>query len=300
MGSRRETASRRREGPPVKAEASGQALPLASMPSAPSEELAPDGLPSSGLRCTYDGGSLQCGGCRTDGDCPAGKGCVANRQTRRFECMASECEEDTHCFPGSVCRRVNLGTTGSATIRRCVPEGQRREGEHCDTLPISPAGTCREGLVCVQGVCGVPCRLEDPSSCPAGSSCQDSLDGPGCYPDCRALGCPEGQSCKRLASEGYQCLASVRGDCPESPCGEGERCNMRLFRGHGVFWCARLCNPLVADSCPADHVCGAGSATVSTCYRKCDPVEPRSCGEGWSCVSVSEDMTQWGCRPASR
>jgi hypothetical protein len=278
-------------------QASRQAAPLVSRLPTPSEELSPDGLPVSGLRCTHDGGSFNCGSCRTDGDCPEGQGCVANRQTRRFECMSSECEEDTHCFPGFVCHRVNTGTTGAAIIRRCVPEGLRHEGEHCDTLPISPAGSCREGLVCLGGICSVPCRVDDPSSCPTGYSCEDSPHGAGCYPDCRELGCPEGQRCKLFSDGDAQCLASVRGDCPESPCGEGERCNMRVFRGHGVFWCARPCNPLRADSCPAGQVCGMGSATVSTCYRKCDPTDPDSCGEGWSCASVSEDMRQWGCRP---
>lgn len=224
---------------------------------------------------------------------------MANRQTRRFECMSSECEEDMHCFPGFVCGQVNAGATGASIIRRCVPVGLRQRGEHCDTLPISPAGSCQEGLVCLGGICGVPCRVEDPSSCPTGYSCEDSPNGAGCYPDCRQLGCPDGQRCKLFGDGDAQCLASVRGECPESPCAQGERCNSRAFRGHGVFWCARPCNPLRADSCPAGQVCGMGSATVSTCYRQCDPREPDSCGEGWRCASVSEDMRQWGCYPAA-
>lgn len=297
MVPRLEAIDRLQADPPVQAQASSQSPPFVSRPPTPSRELAPDGIPVSGLRCTHDGGALDCGGCRTDGDCPAGQGCVANRRTRRMECMASECEADVHCFPGSVCRRVNTGTTGSAIIRRCVPEGERREGEHCDTVPISPAGSCREGLVCLAGICGIPCQEDDPSSCPGGYSCRDSRNGAGCYPDCRKLGCPEGQRCKLFADGEAQCLVSVRGDCPESPCGEGERCNMRLDRGHGVFWCARVCNPLMADSCPSGHVCGMGSATVSTCYRACEPMDLDACGEGWTCASVSEDMRQWGCRP---
>ena len=75
---------------------------------------------------------------------------------------------------------------------------------------------------------------------------------------------------------------------------------MRLSRDRGVFWCARVCNPLRADSCPAGQVCGMGSATVSTCYRKCDPGDPDSCGEGWDCTSVSEDLALWGCKPSRR
>lgn len=267
-------------------------LPMAS------EELMPDGLPASGLRCTLDdGGTFTCGSCRVDSDCPPGQGCVANRETRGFECMASDCEEDVHCFPGSVCRAVTNGATG-LVVRRCTPEGQRSEGEPCDSGYVSSTSACREGLVCLSGRCRTRCRLDAPASCPLGYSCEDTLDGPGCHPDCRDLGCPRGQRCKRLNDDSsYQCLASVQGDCPETACGEGERCNMRLFRAHGVFWCARLCNPLLADSCPAGQICGMGGATVSTCYRSCDPLNLDSCGEGWKCSTVSEDLTQWGCMP---
>lgn len=293
-----EVTRRRQVDSPPHAEPRRESASFVSRLPTPSEEIAPDGLPVSGLRCTYAGGAFDCGGCRTDGDCPAGQGCVANRQTRRMECMSSECEEDMHCFPGFVCRAVTTGTTGPQVIRRCVPEGQRREGEHCDAEPLSPLGSCGEGLVCLAGVCGVRCRVEDPASCPAGYSCEESLNGPGCYPDCRKLGCPEGQRCKDLGGGEFQCLASVRGDCPESPCGEGERCNSRFPRGHGVFWCARVCNPMRADSCHEGELCGMGSATVSTCYRKCDPMDLGSCGEGWTCTSVSEDMRQWGCMPS--
>jgi len=101
--------------------------PVTSLPSA-SEERAPDGLPVSAMRCTRTANGLDCGSCRTDGDCPPGQGCVANRETHRFECQASECEEDVHCFPGSVCRPVTTGATGATAIRRCVPEGLCREG----------------------------------------------------------------------------------------------------------------------------------------------------------------------------
>ncbi|MFL5348577.1 MAG: hypothetical protein ACJ8AT_27595 [Hyalangium sp.] len=250
------------------------------------------------MRCTSQGGTFQCGACQTDSDCPAGSGCVANRETRRFECQASECEEDAHCFPGLVCRPVTTGATGPV-IRRCVPVGTRREGEPCDGLFISQTGACEEGLTCHRGVCSRPCRLGDAASCPQGSACEEGLNGPACFPDCHTTGCPEGQQCKRLSDTEYQCLSEVRGQCPEKPCGAGERCNLRLSQGRGVFWCAALCDPLRADACPAGQICGTGSATVSTCYRRCEPTAPESCGEGWQCTTVTEDMTQWGCSPVS-
>jgi hypothetical protein len=273
-----------------------QAPPVTSLPPT-TAEVGPDGLPVVALRCALDGGVVSCGECRTDSDCPARQGCVANRQTRRMECMASECEQDAHCFPGFLCRAVNLGSTG-ILVRRCTPEGQRRQGEPCDVVPKSPASSCGEGLVCVNEVCGIPCRLEDATGCPEGHVCTDSLNGPGCFPDCRARGCPEGQQCRHTGDSTHQCLVAAQGDCRDTPCPEGQHCNMRLSRGRAAFWCASLCNPLRADSCPPDQVCGMGSASVSTCFRRCDPKELGACGEGWVCGTVSEDMSLWGCRPS--
>jgi hypothetical protein len=288
---------------PEAVEASSEARSSASAPEsvlpAVSEELAPDGLPVSAIRCTRTEQGLDCGSCRLDGDCPPGHGCVANRETRRFECQASECEQDAHCFPGSVCRAVNTGATGSV-IRRCVPEGVRREGESCDAVPVSAAGSCREGLRCVNQVCSTPCRLEEPSGCPAGLVCTDSLNGPGCFPDCQRLGCPDGQRCTRVRDERYQCLAESQGDCRDNPCPDGERCNLRMSRGRAVFWCAKLCDSFRPESCPGDQVCGMGGPTVSTCFRKCDPMQADACGPGWACSTVSEDMTVFGCQPDLR
>jgi hypothetical protein len=266
----------------------------------PHEGRGADGLPTNSVRCTSDGGVVRCGECQSDSDCPAGKGCVANGQTHRLECMASDCEQDLDCFPGLVCRPATLGNTGPV-VHRCVAAGERSAGESCDLLFVSKAGACQEGLICHRGVCSTPCSMEDASSCPEGSSCEEGLNGAACFGDCRVQGCAQGQQCKRLSDTKYQCLESVRGECPETPCAQGQRCNARVSHGQGVFWCAQLCNPLLADSCSTGQVCGVGAPTVSTCFRRCDPgAVPDTCGEGWQCVSVSEDMTQFGCRPLAQ
>jgi len=289
----------RMEGPrsvPEEASTPRESAPGAGVSLPPSHlETAADGFPASGLRCSRQGDGFKCGACQTDSDCPAGKGCVANRETRLFECLESECEEDVHCFPGLVCRRASRST--GALIRRCVPVGTRREGEMCDTQFVSVAGACQEGLLCHRGRCSIPCRLGDAASCPPGHACEDDEDGAACFPDCRVLDCPGGQRCKFLGDEEYKCLEEVHGECPETPCAEGERCNMRVERGRGVFWCARLCDPLRPDSCAANEICGVGGGTVNTCYRRCDPMDPDSCGEGGRCSTSSEDMSRWGCVP---
>ncbi len=272
---------------------SSPVMEMSHSPSA-STESTPDGLPASAMHCTFDGGVMTCGACRMDSDCPAGKGCVANRETRRMECLSSDCEEDAHCFPGFTCRAANTGETGPI-IRRCTPEGVRSEGERCDSGYISRNGACREGLRCVREVCTRPCRLEDPTGCPAGHTCTEGMDGPGCVVDCRQLGCPQGQQCKLIKDSRYQCLESVEGTCPETPCAEGERCVHWVSRGRGTFWCARSCNSIFPDSCPSGYVCGRATRTTSACFRACDPNNVDSCEDGWLCGTVSEDMSLWGC-----
>ncbi len=269
-----------------------QAPPLTRLP-LESQEFMPDGLPASAVRCTRDGGVYTCGVCRTDGDCPPGRACLPHRETRRFECMESECEEDVHCFPGLVCRALNSGVT---PIRRCVPEGHRQEGEPCDTSPASPQATCREGLRCVLGVCGPACLPDDPGSCPADHVCEEGHDGSACVPDCRRRGCPEDQRCKQLHDSRYQCLRVDHGSCPETPCPEGYQCNMAIRRGRGIFWCGRTCDSRLAGSCPTGEVCGTMRGR-STCYRQCDPRNSDACGEGWRCASGAKDMSFWGCMP---
>ena len=274
------------------------APPSSPLPLKPADP-SPDGLPASSMRCTVDSsGALNCGECRVDGDCPSGQGCAANRLTRRNECMASDCEEDTHCFPGSACRALTNGASGFV-VRRCMPEGLRAKGEACDLGYVSAEGSCQEGLVCLLGRCSTRCLSGKLQSCPSGYTCEDSLEGPACHANCQTLGCPEGQRCKQLNDSDYKCLATVRGECPETPCGEGERCNLRSFRSQGVFWCAQRCQPILGNSCPEGQVCGMGSATESTCFRACDPQRTDSCAEGWECATVSEDLTQWGCIPAT-
>lgn len=256
-------------------------------------ERATDGLPITAMYCSKDG---RCGECQTDSDCPAGKGCVANRDSRRFECLESECESDMDCAGALVCRSATSGISGPV-IKRCTPAGVRRQGETCDTLFVSQSGACQHGLVCHRGVCSAPCEPEGAAPCPDGFACEEGLHGAACFPDCRAQGCASGQVCKRLNDTDYQCLESTQGQCPEVACAQGERCNIRLSRGHAVFWCAARCDPFRADSCPTGQVCGVGGPTESTCFRQCDPGQPDACGAGFQCASITEDMTSFGCTP---
>jgi hypothetical protein len=282
----------------VFARASPSASPQASLLPTAAKDISSDGLPAAATHCRWEGAVFKCGSCQSSEDCPQDQGCLINRETRRLECMASECEEDAHCFPGTTCREIKTGTS-NAVIRRCTPVGERNEGESCDPDYISRSGACREGLRCLNQVCTQPCQLSEPTSCPKGHTCTDDPDGPGCVPDCDQLGCPSGQQCKHLPGGGNRCLARVTGTCPETPCAEGERCLMDGGRSRGSFWCARVCEPLHPGSCAPGELCGWAGGTASACFRQCDPKRIDSCGEGWMCATISEDLSLWGCRPSA-
>ncbi|MET0403509.1 MAG: hypothetical protein ABW123_13945 [Cystobacter sp.] len=279
------------------ASTAAQATHASLLPRA-AQDIAPDGLPAAATNCQWEAGALVCGSCRSSGDCPQDQGCLINRETRQLECMASDCVDDSHCDPGTTCRELKTGTS-NADIRRCTPVGERGEGDSCDPDFISRSGACREGLRCLNQVCTRPCEPGGPESCPAGHTCTSDVDGAGCVPDCEQLGCAAGQHCKRLPEGGNRCLAQVTGTCPETACGEGERCLMDGTRGRGSFWCARVCESFRPEGCAAGEVCGWAGGTTSACFRQCDPKRLDSCGEGWMCATISEDLSLWGCRPSA-
>jgi hypothetical protein len=258
--------------------------------------------PSDAMNCRFDGGVFDCGSCRTSSDCPSRHACTVNRATRRFECLPDECEEDNHCFPGSVCRVVS-GSPPGPVVRRCLPTGPREMGDRCDANPAAPEHACKEGLLCIDQFCATPCSLNEPRSCPEGYSCGESLNGPGCVPDCRKLGCSSGQDCVRIfkssyQKDTYQCMRLVVDECgDDKPCTDGKNCLTDGYKGRGGRFCASACQPWKVDSCSEGHVCGRGGPTGSSCYRKCNPQDLSTCPTGWLCKTVSEDLQSWGCRP---
>jgi hypothetical protein len=241
--------------------------------------------------------AFRCGECATDSDCPAGRGCVINYSKGLFECAESECEEDHHCFPGSVCR-VAAGGAPGPVIRRCLLVGARSAGEPCSRLPATPEEACGEDLLCVNDLCGHPCVPGSRENCPEGHVCVGSPRGAACLPDCRKLGCPEGKACTQLNGGAFQCLSLVVDECSdEKPCAQGANCITRGRKGRAGRFCSSPCEAWKPSSCPDGFVCGVGGPTLSTCYRKCDPQNLDTCSAGWLCMTVTEDLQTWGCLP---
>jgi hypothetical protein len=257
--------------------------------------------PPTAMDCTLDGG-FRCGECMHHSECPAGHACVINRRTRRFECVASECEDDQGCFPGTTCRVVATPSP-QQLIRRCVPSGARAEGEFCELAPASPSDACREGLLCWDAVCRTPCTPGLSGACPSGQRCHDTrLDGALCVPDCREGGCAAGETCVQASPGSHQCVTLGVDECGEDrPCPDGQHCLVRAQRGRAGRFCAAPCKSwLGSQACPEGFVCGRGGPELSSCYRLCDSQKPDTCPPGWSCTTVSEDKQTWGCRPDIR
>jgi|GEM_PF-1926304 len=243
------------------------------------------------------GGAFRCGECATDGDCPEGQGCVIDYKEGAFQCAASDCEDDSQCSDGFVCR-VAAGGTPGPVIRQCLQAGTRRAGESCSRLPTSRAEACEEDLYCINHRCGAPCVPGAPGACPEGHTCEESSSGAACLPDCRKQGCSEGEQCAPLNGGGFQCLDLVVDECSDAkPCAEGENCIVRGRAGRAGRFCAAACESWRSESCSSGLVCGLGGPTGSACYASCDPQDLRSCPAGWLCTTVSEDLQSWGCLP---
>lgn len=255
-------------------------------------------LPPTAMDCSFDGG-FRCGDCTHDADCPAGQGCVANRSTRRFECVATECEDDQGCFPGTVCRTV-AGSSPGPLIRRCVATGVRHAGQSCLHASAEPASACAEGLVCLASVCRAPCSDGAAQQCPAGQRCIDTqVDGKLCVPDCRAGGCDGTLQCLQVFPGAYECVQVGIDECSDDrPCAQGQDCLVRARGGRAGRFCAAACPSWKGTAaCAEGQVCGRGGPAQSACYRRCDPQDLSSCPAGWICSTVSEDKQTWGCQP---
>ena len=153
-------------------------------------------------------------------------------------------------------------------------------GERC--FPAARREACKPGLLC-NFYCGQPCRLEHPSSCPAGHLCRNDINGPSCVPSCLLQGCAEGRKCIQYDRELTVCAVVTGQDCIQSPCPAGQECRQALDElGDGArMWCATPCR---AGGCPPGSTCFRGD-----CERPCDPNTPDACGVGQTCVYYPDE-----------
>jgi len=242
------------------------------------------------LECTEDG---KCGDCRDASECPAGEGCVLDREHGRMRCLPANCKTADNCAEGQVCLAHHSAT--GASIRRCAEAGTLPEGAECLDPMGPPEMRCALGLLCVLERCGRECDPKTKHPCTAGEVCITMEDeGSGCYATCSTDGdCAPGKVC-RGGGQPSRCVEQLGPDCSALHCSPPSRCEGTFATGQVAYECVTDCNPLRQEpQCPDGFVCGA-SGTQSRCYQRCTSAA-NDCPPGRVCFAVMEDRSQYGC-----
>ncbi len=230
--------------------------------------------------------------CRTDADCDQPLRCFFNMLVQHSYCSDSTCMTDEDCPEGLTCQTWAT-RSGKSQLRICSVVGVRKEGEVCLLLPREREDGCERGLVC-RDRCGRPCRLEDPSTCPDGSFCEDDPSGPSCQPTCEGRSCPEGQRCVSRGGRISICAQVLGQDCQLNACPQGQVCSVHEYpeHAHSVWMdCLQPCD-MQGDPtcCPEGTVCH-----LYRCRKSCTPEDPSVCGSGFKCGHRPGEP--WTCIP---
>jgi len=239
--------------------------------------------------------------CATDADCESPLRCFFSSRSMSRYCSDSRCVTDMQCKEGFACRTQTTLSNGDP-IRVCSLVGKRQEGEVCLPHASTLDYACGQGLLC-NSLCGRPCKLEDPSSCPEGFFCHDgSDDGPTCLPTCEGRTCAEGQRCvsldrPRIDGRHASICATVYGqDCTQNPCSQGQHCSLYTYpQPADAVWmeCLAYCGK-DSPPCPEGTVCH-----MYECLKSCAPEDPASCEPGFVCHRKAA-KEPWRCVPAPR
>jgi hypothetical protein len=216
--------------------------------------------------------------CQKSTDCDPPLGCLNIDGGGQSFCVASECLTDLQCQDGFTCRVLKSRGDGPL-VRYCVPTGSVPEGTLCVEAPANRQGACLPGLIC-SGWCGRRCLLDDPSSCPQGSFCTDSLNGPLCLPSCTEGTCQAGQHCIRFHDTTSACATVDGEDCQHTPCPEGRKCSFTYSPGQNQveMECIIPCDEQT-PSCPQGDICH-----WRACRHPCDRNDSTTCEPGERCT----------------
>jgi hypothetical protein len=232
--------------------------------------------------------------CGTDTDCEAPLRCFFNMLVQHSYCADSTCMKDQHCPEGFACQTWATDNDKDL-IRICSLVGVRQEGEVCLMLPREREDGCARGLLC-RGLCGRPCRLSEPASCPEGYFCADDPSGPACQPTCEGRTCPEGQQCVPRG-EGVSICARVHGpNCLKEPCSQGRLCwvdDSPMRTDELWMQCLQPCGTPDAAACPEGTVCH-----FYRCRTSCTPEDATACPPGFTCQARPKEP--WTCVPDTR
>jgi hypothetical protein len=274
-------------------------------------------------RTCCNSGAPLCTGCSTN-TCPGtGMQCLAitNRQERLClpsggsatcqPCSAAmPCAGGAQCIAGfcrATCNPTNPGACPaclvSPTTSFCACNAQEISdvGEPCSTAETMLA-ICRNGLSCIANFCRQRCTLNDPNSCPVGTSCQSSGGQAVCLPSNTGQQCamcgPNSQCEAGLVCYGGRCYPpctiTLPNQCqtcvqtePDPPAGSGA----------GVCACPdQVVGPQARCTLPNIASCQPGTRCVAgVCESKCDPMDPNTCPAGRVCTV--QQGANWYCTP---
>lgn len=232
--------------------------------------------------------------CSTDADCDPQLRCVYDVPTTRYRCTDSKCSEDEHCPEGSACI-PRAAANDKDVIRVCALLGVRKEGELCERTPFRRKDGCERGLVCY-GLCGRPCQVDEPDSCPEGYFCQEGSEASSCLPTCEGRSCPEGQRCVQLMEKASVCMTIHGQDCERTPCARELHCTHTTYPSTpGEIWmeCLRDCGES-KPPCPEGTVC-----YLFQCRKSCDPQDSSVCDPTFRCGRSHPSMP-WACLPGNK
>jgi hypothetical protein len=220
-------------------------------------------------------------GCRDDGDCFIGAGCVKDTPTSIGQCAAGVCTANNLCQFGEICDIVNgncefdargpycFSCTGGVASTDCGAGGN-----YCLTDTTDPTGQ--------SSFCGVDCSQNQ--ACPFGYECSEVIIVPQTLPFCSAEICEKnfGQQNGRCSSN-TNVTCSVDEDCPiglpggtcpryrttcaaESVCPGGSTCPVSGICppfGHCIV--GQLPCEQDAECCDDDATCPEGSCVLQRC-----------------------------------
>lgn len=232
--------------------------------------------------------------CESDTDCDPRLRCFWDMRAQRSYCTDSKCMSDEQCPEEFSCRFMTA-ENDKDVLRFCSLVGVRGEGEMCARSPSERRYGCRRDLTC-RGLCGRPCELGDPTSCPEGFFCEEDPAGATCMPTCEGRTCPEGQRCIPWGARVSMCARVFGPDCLRTPCPSNQNCTVDHHpEVADALWtqCLQRCSGPKDASCPEGTVC-----YFYYCRKSCTKEDPSACPPGFTCHGrPNEPLT---CVPSAK
>jgi hypothetical protein len=196
------------------------------------------------------------------------------------------CHSDGDCAAQFVCklRKFRDGRMG----RACRIRGTGREGEPCRSPAKEIHESCLEALRCNYGFCGRPCEPETPESCPVGTRCRDSGEGPACVPACTTGTCGAPAQCAAVDPDFTVCAIPIGDRCDLHACRPGMVCRAWYRQQRTATLETRCVIPCVASKdCSAGQFCDEGECATPCRLAAAD------CPSGMFCAAaVSGDASR--------